>query len=47
MPVIYIPVKLFNTYLGKTYTLEELDKICFEFGAEINEETKEVKLENN
>jgi phenylalanyl-tRNA synthetase beta chain len=35
MPVVNIERKRFFESLGKTYTNEEFEKICFEFGVEV------------
>lgn len=43
MPTVHVPITLFNRLAKRTFTNEELDKICFDYGIEFEfeEETPE------
>ena len=45
MPTIGIKKALLFDALGKVYTEEEFDELCFEFGLELDEVVKEVNDE--
>ena len=38
MPTIHVPVKFFNRLTKRTFTNEELDTVCFNFGIEFEYE---------
>ena len=44
MPTIGVKKALLFDALGKVYTEEEFDELCFEFGLELDEVVKEVSL---
>lgn len=46
MPTISVNKKQLFELLGKNYTNEEFDEICFEFGVELDEDTTEEALKN-
>jgi len=41
MPTIAVDKNQFFAHLGRTYTDEEFDELCFEFGVELDEITSE------
>ena len=45
MPTIGVKKALLFDALGKVYTEEEFDELCFEFGLELDEVVKEVNDE--
>ncbi|CEP64938.1 phenylalanine--tRNA ligase subunit beta LALA0_S15e00782g [Lachancea lanzarotensis] len=47
MPTISVPKQQFLDLLGKQYTNEEFDELCFEFGVELDEDTTEEALKAN
>ncbi|SCU83441.1 LADA_0C11474g1_1 [Lachancea dasiensis] len=47
MPTISVPKKGFLDLLGKQYSNEEFDELCFEFGVELDEDTTEEALKLN
>lgn len=44
MPTISVDKDNFFASLGKTYTTQEFDKLCFQFGIELDEDTTEECL---
>ncbi|CAR25399.1 phenylalanine--tRNA ligase subunit beta [Lachancea thermotolerans CBS 6340] len=47
MPTVSVPKKHFFELLGKNYSTQEFDELCFEFGIELDEDTTEEALKNN
>lgn len=45
MPTIHVPVTFFNRLMGKTFTNEKLDEVCFNFGIEFEFEPKTDEAE--
>ena len=41
MPTVSVEKEIFFTHLGRTYTDEAFDELCFEFGIELDEITSE------
>jgi phenylalanyl-tRNA synthetase beta chain len=41
MPTVNIRRELFESTMGKTYSEEELEKLCFQFGIEVEFYTEE------
>jgi phenylalanyl-tRNA synthetase beta chain len=41
MPTVSVEKELLFSHIGKTYTDEEFDEVCFEFGVELDEITSE------
>jgi phenylalanyl-tRNA synthetase beta chain len=44
MPTIAVPRDALFEALGKTYTDEEFDELCFDFGIELDEVTSEKEM---
>ncbi|CCC69366.1 hypothetical protein NCAS_0C03760 [Naumovozyma castellii] len=47
MPTVSVNKQQLFELLGKQYTNEEFDELCFEFGIELDEDTTEEALKNN
>ncbi|CCE62679.1 hypothetical protein TPHA_0D00350 [Tetrapisispora phaffii CBS 4417] len=47
MPTVSVLKQQLFDLLGKNYTNEEFDELCFEFGIELDEDTTEEALKNN
>ena len=47
MPTVSVNKKQLFELLGKEYTNEEFDELCFQFGIELDEDTTEEALKNN
>ncbi|SCU77315.1 LAFA_0A01046g1_1 [Lachancea sp. 'fantastica'] len=47
MPTVSVPKQHFFDLLGKQYTNEDFDELCFEFGVELDEDTTEEALKTN
>ncbi|AMD20212.1 HDL532Cp [Eremothecium sinecaudum] len=47
MPTISVNKQKLYELLGKNYTNDEFDELCFEFGIELDEDTTEEALKNN
>lgn len=47
MPTVSVNKKQLFELLGKEYTTQEFDELCFQFGIELDEDTTEEALKNN
>lgn len=47
MPTVSVNKQQLFDLLGKNYTTEEFDELCFQFGIELDEDTTEEALKNN
>lgn len=47
MPTVSVNKNQLYKLLGKEYTTEEFDELCFQFGIELDEDTTEEALKNN
>ncbi|SCU79112.1 LAME_0A07272g1_1 [Lachancea meyersii CBS 8951] len=47
MPTVSVPKQQFFELLGKQYSNEDFDELCFEFGVELDEDTTEEALKTN
>lgn len=47
MPTVHVPVKFFNRLTNRTFTNDELEKICFDFGIEFEYEEPTEENEVN
>lgn len=47
MPTVSVNKKQLFDLLGKKYTTDEFDELCFQFGIELDEDTTEEALKNN